>query len=167
MKKIVTIIFLIFLGIKLNAQAFHTYADTANYLIGQIENKKNFYIGKSFSVLYDSLKIKPVRVIPDDANMKETFGEELRFYFNNEEDFSKTHILIINWNTPPYNTIYPMFYPKENRVPIGDIINLYKPLIIKDIVVKDYTQDDPVDPNVVHAKVLPPLIPIGDSIPKQ
>ena len=169
MKKIVTIIFLIFLGIKLNAQAFHTHADTANYLIGQIGNKKNNYIGKPFSVLYDSLKVRPVYVIPNyggmNLNNQEDFGKTLDFEFNFESDFSKAHFIIVYWNAPPYNIIYPMFYPKENRAPIGDIINLYKPLIIKDIVVKDYTQDDPVDPNVVHVKVFPPLVPIDSTPP--
>ncbi|WP_234461997.1 hypothetical protein, partial [Pedobacter segetis] len=45
---------------NVKAQDLHSYADTANYLIHQIENKKNLYVGQPLSVLLDSLKIDPV-----------------------------------------------------------------------------------------------------------
>jgi hypothetical protein len=153
MKNLIIVILILTVSIKLSAQTFQAYADTANYLISRIENNKNYYIGKPFAVLYDSLKIKPVRVIPSyvdvNPNSQEDFGKDLRFNFNFEELFDKKHILIVTCPPPPYNIVYPMFYPIENSAPIGDIINLYKPLIIKDIVLKDYQQDDPVDPKIM------------------
>jgi hypothetical protein len=148
MKTFITAAFILLSGIKVNAQTFKTYADTANYLISRIENNKNYYIGKPFSVLYDSLKIKPVYVIPSfgntNPNDKQNFARDLRFEFNYEQDFSKAHSIVIKWNTPPpYNSIHPLLFPGINQpVNISAVVNLYKSLIVKDIILKDYAQDD-------------------------
>jgi hypothetical protein len=145
--------FVLLASIKINAQTFTTYADTANYLISQIENKKSQYIGKSFSVVYDSLKIKPVFAIAEYTSKKEDFGKVLRLYFNYlYRDFSKTHIFIVTFDScPPYNTLHSLLFPTANQpFDMSAVINLYKPLIIKDIVLKDYQQDDPVNPDVIQ-----------------
>lgn len=152
MKKIIIIALILLASIKVNAQTFTTYADTANYLISQIENKKSQYIGKPFSVLYDSVKIKPVFAIAEYTIKKEDFGKVLRLYFNYLfRDFSKTHILIISFNNcPPYNNLHPLLFPgADESMNMFAIINLYKSLIVKDIIVKDYQQDDPVNPHIM------------------
>jgi hypothetical protein len=99
MKNLIIVLFILTAIIKLSAQTFKTYADTANYLISRIENNRNYYIGKPFSVLYDSLKVKPVDVWLhySDMNLKDTvdFGKTLRFLFNYAEEFTGSHDLII------------------------------------------------------------------------
>ena len=65
--KIILIFFLtVFSAHTIKAQSYmqlKTYQDTANYLIHEIEMKKDKYEGKSFSTLLDDLKVKPKSII--------------------------------------------------------------------------------------------------------
>lgn len=149
MKKIILLL-IICLGLsKVKAQTFYNYADTANYLIHQIEDKKSLYVGKPLSILLDSLKINPVRsytaVVP-----KDNFGKKLYFEFNYERAFQKSHFIIVKFDTVPgYTQLFPLFFPTQGQEgTVQSIISTYNSFIIKDILVKDYTNDEPVNPNV-------------------
>ncbi|MBK0384548.1 hypothetical protein I5M32_16430 [Pedobacter sp. SD-b] len=150
MKKLIILLFVTASYTNVKAQDLHSYADTANYLIHQIENKKNLYVGQPLSVLLDSLKIDPVRSIPGAGMRKEDFGKDLRLYFNWERDFERKHFIIIEFNSvPEYTTLYPVFFPTIGQVgSLQSILSVYRPLIVKDVLVKDYTDDEPVNPDV-------------------
>ncbi len=112
MKKIIILLFICLGFAKAKAQTFHSYADTANYLIHEIENKKSLYIGQPLSVLLNSLKIKPVDVITGAVQQKSDFGKSIRIYFNYERDFSKKHIIILHFDTvPDYTQLFLLFFP--------------------------------------------------------
>jgi hypothetical protein len=145
MKVIIFTAIALFIGITSQCQALNSYADTSNYLINEIGAKKNLYIGKAFSVLLDSLKIKPVYLVNSFTGKDADFGRQLRFEFNTQRDFSKAHFIIVNFaSVPPYDTLFPILYP---GVGVGHdhnvVINTYKPLIVKNIIIKDYSNDDP------------------------
>mgnify|MGYP003575577653 CR=1 FL=1 len=134
-------------------QTFSTYADTANYLMHEIEAKRTQYVGNAFSILFDSLKIKPVRII-NAATSKADFGSRLLFEFNNQKSFSKAHFISITFeNVSPYEVLYPILYPGVNVDRNNDtIINTYKPFIIKSFVIKDYSKDEDPDPGILFMK---------------
>ncbi|MBK0384452.1 hypothetical protein I5M32_15915 [Pedobacter sp. SD-b] len=150
MKKLIILLFVTVSYTNVKAQDLHSYADTANYLIHQIENKKNLYVGQPLSVLLDSLKIDPVRSIAGAGMRKEDFGKDLRLYFNWERDFERKHFIIIEFNSvPEYTTLFPVFYPAIGQGgTLQSILLVYRPLIVKDVFVKDYTNDEPVNPDV-------------------
>jgi hypothetical protein len=145
MKVIIFTTIALFIGITSQCQALNSYADTSNYLINEIGAKKDFYIGKPFSVLFDNLKIKPVYIVNSYTDKDNDFGKQLSFEFNTQRDFSKSHFIIVNFaSVPAYDTLFPILYP---GVGVGHdhnvVINTYKPLIVKDIRIKDYSNDDP------------------------
>ncbi len=150
MKKIIILLFVCLGFVKAKAQTFHSYADTANYLIHEIENKKSLYVGQPLSVLLDSLKIQPADVINAGGQQKTTFGKTIIIYFNYERDFSKKHSIILDFDTvPDYAQLFPVFFPAAGGGgSLNDIIPVYKTLIVKDVVVKDYTSDEPKNPDV-------------------
>ncbi|WP_200588287.1 hypothetical protein [Pedobacter segetis] len=131
------------------AQDLHSYADTANYLIHQIENKKSLFVSQPLSVMMDSLKISPVEAITA-AMRKEDFGKELGLYFNWQDNFNRKHFIVVLFDSvPPYTTLFPVFYPAIGQGgSLQSILSVYRPLIIKDVLVKDYTDDEPVNPDV-------------------
>jgi len=136
---------------QVQAQTFATYADSANYLIHEIEAKKSLYVNKPFSVLLDSLKIQPVAVIEGTVK-KADFGKCLRFYFNYEREFNKKHFITIDFDSvPPYPTLFPIFYPPGGAdEDFNQILNIYRQLIVKDVSVKLYDQDEPRNPAVIY-----------------
>jgi len=151
MKKTIILSILAFGLAQVQAQTFTTYADSANYLIHEIEAKKSLYVNKPFSVLLDSLKIKPVAVTEGTVK-KADFGKRLNFDFNYQRDFNKSHFIIVYFDSvPPYPTLFPIFYPPGGAdEDFAQILNIYRPLIIKDILVKDYDQDEPRNPAVIY-----------------
>lgn len=92
MKTFVLSIVLMLFVAQSKSQVLITFADTANYLMN-IENKKANYISKSFSVLYDTLKVKPVWIITDDANVIPTFGKNYASFLIMKEHLKKTIFL--------------------------------------------------------------------------
>ena len=152
MKKITILLFICFGFAKAQAQTSTKYADTANYLIHQIENKKNVFVGKPLSVLLDSLKINPVDALNGSSTYKyqTDFGKTILLNFNHEREFSKSHIIKVDFNNvPSYSKLFPVFYPAAGGVgSIESIIDVYKTLIVKDVLVKDYTNDEPINPDV-------------------
>lgn len=148
MKKIIIIIVVCFGFTKLQGQTFIKYADTANYLIHEIENKKNLFVNQPLSVLLDSLKIQPVDAIAG-ARLKADFGKRIRFYFNHEQNFNKKHFIIVKFDTVPnYDQLFPVFYPAVGRASVQSIIAVYNTLIVKDVLVKDYMEDEPVNSDI-------------------
>jgi len=151
MKKTIILSILAFGLAQVQAQTFTTYADSANYLIHEIEAKKTLYINKTFSVLLDSLKIQPIGVT--EATIKtDDFGKRLIFHFNFERDFNKTHFATITFDSvPPYNVLRPIFYPPGGaNEDFNQILNIYRLLIVKDVSVKLYDQDEPRNPAVIY-----------------
>ena len=150
MKKIILIIILLVGSKGLSAQSYMnltTYQDTANYLIHEVEMKKNLFKNKPFQVLLDSLKVAPIQVI-EGSNKNEDLGKELIFDFNFESEFNNVHFIIVKFQSvPSYSTLYSVFYPKSNRN-LTQILNLYKTLIVTDVLVKDYTNDEPQRPGI-------------------
>jgi len=151
MKKTIILSILAFGLAQVQAQTFATYADSANYLIHEIEAKKSLYINKTFSVLLDSLKIQPVTVIECMAKQAD-FGKTLRFYFNYERDFEKTHFITVDFDSvPPYTTLYPVFHPGGGAdANLNQVFDIYRLLIVKDVSVKLYDQDEPRNPAVIY-----------------
>ncbi|MBK0384547.1 hypothetical protein I5M32_16425 [Pedobacter sp. SD-b] len=84
------------------------------------------------------------------GGVKEDFGKDLRLEFNLERNFNKAHFIVVEFNSvPPYNTLYPVFFPTIGQVgSLQSILSVYRSLIIKDVLVKDYTDDEPVNPDV-------------------
>ncbi|MBK0384451.1 hypothetical protein I5M32_15910 [Pedobacter sp. SD-b] len=150
MKKLILLVLILISFINVKAQDLHSYADTANYLIHQIENKKNLYVGQPLSVLLDSLKINPVKVIPEGGIREEDLGKDLRLEFNLERNFNKAHFIVVEFNSvPPYTTLFPVFYPGIGQQrSLQSVFSVYRPLIIKDVLVKDYNDDEPINPDV-------------------
>jgi hypothetical protein len=150
MKKIIILLSICLGFAKAQAQTFNNYADTANYLIHQIGNKKSLYVGKPLSVLLDSLKIQPVDATAGSGYLKSDFGKSVTFDFNIERPFVKAHFIIVDFETvPAYDQLFPVFFPPTGGLgSLQSIINIYKTLIIKDVVIKDYTEDEPVNPGV-------------------
>jgi hypothetical protein len=144
MKTVFILVAFVLLGLASKSQTLNSYADTSNYLINEIGAKKNLYIGKPFSVLFDSLKITPTYIV-NRSTEKKGFGKDLRFEFNMEREFSKAHFIIVKFvDVPVYDTLFPILYPgvgvaRDHNL----VINTYKPLIVKDIIIKDYSNDDP------------------------
>jgi len=131
----VIIMFFSFFSWSAEAQNFATFADTARYLMDEIAAKKSQYIGKPLSTLLDSLKISPARFgidwTPPADSLKGLSGI---LDFNFATEFERAHYLIIDWQNPlPWDAYAPAM-----RTSFQDLINLYKPIIIKDIAVKDY-----------------------------
>ncbi|WP_346237096.1 hypothetical protein ABDK00_012340 [Niabella insulamsoli] len=150
MKKVLTVIAFIILAAQIYAQTvFFTYQDTARYLMNEIEAKSNLYIGKPFSVLYDSLKLNPVTA-GNGLPQKDIFGKRVFFEFNYEREFEKAHYLIVDFeNVPPYNVLFPIFYPSQGQFgPLQSIVDTYKPLIVKDVVTKDYYAEPDWEPAI-------------------
>ncbi|PZP51217.1 MAG: hypothetical protein DI598_03735 [Pseudopedobacter saltans] len=149
MRKIILIVSAVLVSLVVKAQnvQFQSYEDTANYLTG-LEKNKSVYIDKPFSFFYNDLRIKPVRIIFNygGTNLKDKtdYGRSLRFYFNGEEDFSKKHFIILNWYTHPSSEqLYPLLFPGNGKPQdLNAIINLYMGHVLRDIIVKDYGQDD-------------------------
>jgi hypothetical protein len=133
------------------SQSFTTYADSANYLIHEIKANKSLYVNRPFSILLDSLKIQPVAVIEGTVK-KADFGKCLRFYFNYEREFNKKHFITIDFDSvPPYEVLRPIFYPPGGaNEDFNQILNIYRQLIVKDVSVKLYDQDEPRNPAVIY-----------------
>ncbi len=150
MKKIIILLFVCLGFAKAKAQTFHSYADTANYLIHEIENKKSLYVGQPLSTILDSLKIQPAYVITGATQQKTDFGKSIAIFFNREREFGKTHYIILHFDpVPAYAQLFPVFFPAAGGLgSLNDIIPVYKTLIVKDVVVKDYTSDEPKNPDV-------------------
>ncbi len=150
MKKIIILLFICLGFAKAKAQTFHSYADTANYLIHEIENKKSLYVGQPLSVLLSSLKIQPVYVLTGASQQKTDFGKVILLYLNHEREFQKTHTIIVVFDTvPDYAQLLPVFFPAAGgRGSLQDIVAVYQTLTVKDVQVKDYTNDEPVNPDV-------------------
>ncbi|MBK0384446.1 hypothetical protein I5M32_15885, partial [Pedobacter sp. SD-b] len=126
MKKLIILLFVTASYTNVKAQDLHSYADTANYLIHQIENKKNLYVGQPLSVLLDSIRVNPVDALAG-GGVKEDFGKKLRLYFNWEYDFNRKHFIIIKFDSvPSYNTLYPVFFPTIGQVgSLQSILSVY------------------------------------------
>jgi hypothetical protein len=147
MKKTVLLLLICFGFAKVKAQTFNNYADTANYLIHEIENKKSLFVNKPLSVLLDSLKIPPVHAIASGVDPS-GFGKRVRFFLNLHREFNKTHFMIVKFQAvPAYAQLFPVFYPAVGQLgTIQRIIAVYNTLIVTDVLVKDYTNDEPVNP---------------------
>jgi len=137
---------------KVKAQTFNNYADTANYLIHEIENKKTLFVNKPLSVLLDSLKMQPVHAIGNGLQRKTNFGKTVSFYFNLERAFDKKHFITVDFDSvPPYAQLFPVFYPAVGQLgSITSIIAIYNTLIVKDVGVKHYSDDEPVNPAIQY-----------------
>lgn len=153
MKKI--IIFIILLaGAKItSAQEYmqlKTYQDTANYLIHEVEMKKKLYINKPLSVLLDSLKVKPIFTIVSYAKPNHAdYNKVIYLDFNVTGDFNKQHYIIVDFVTAPKETQLKNGY--NDRFTVDgqqEILNLYKPLLVKDVYVKNYQDEDPIRPGI-------------------
>lgn len=153
MKKLIFILFL-FVGIKnssaQNYMLLKTYQDTANYLIHEIEMKKNLCKTKPLSALLDSLKVKPIFTIVSYAKPNHAdYNKVLIIDFNVTDDFNQQHYIIVDFVTAPNETQLKSAY--NNRFSVEgqqEILNLYKPLLVKDVKVKNYQDDDPIRPGI-------------------
>lgn len=131
----------------------NTYQDTANYLIHEIQMKKNNYIGKPFSLLLNDLKIKPKNIIIGNwmggTHGKEKFGISFTLDFNYEREFEKSHFISVDFDNVPidFNTLYSLYFPSEKR-DINKIFDLYRNVIVKRVGVKLYMQDEPPRPGI-------------------
>ena len=150
MKKIIILLLFSFCLNKVKAQTFSNYADTANYLIHKIENKKTLFVGKPLSVLLDSLKIQPVDAYSGNSTSKgDAFGKRIFFEFNHKKKFEKSHFIIVHFVNPPvYTQAFPLFFPTVGRGSLQNIIGVYNSLVVQDVQVKDYKDDEPVNPGV-------------------
>ena len=141
MKQFFTIVSAVFFFTTARAQITpSTYQDTVNYLNTEIVAKKNLYIGKQFSVLLNNLKIKPVRLSLDMTTPADSLkGRVSALYFNYSTVFKSQHYIIIDWQNPiPWSVFSPVFY----KMTYQEQIDYYKDIIIKDIDIKDYSQND-------------------------
>jgi hypothetical protein len=151
MKKLIILIIISFGFGKLKAQTFSTYADTANYLIHEIEYKKSLFVNKPFSVLLDSLKIQPVHAA-NGILERSNFGKSVGFYFNLERAFDKKHFITVDFDSvPAYAQLFPEFYPAVGQLgTIQSVVNIYYNLIVKNVGVKRYTDDEPVKTGIQY-----------------
>jgi len=152
MKKSIILLLICLSFAKVKAQTFTNYADTANYLIHEIENKKSLFVNKPLSVLLDSLKMQPVHAIGSGLQGKTNFGKSVSFCFNLQRSVDKQHFIIVDFDSvPPYAQLFPVFYPAVGQLgTIQSIIAVYNTLIVTNVLVKDYTNDEPVKTGIQY-----------------
>ncbi len=137
------VIGIITISLVKNAKAQAGVPDTLAYLQSIVVNKAQF-VGQSFSVLLDSLKIQvkyfhPICSIHYDKN-KET-STHFSFYFPQDglDDFYLTYpCLAIYWQTPLNNIQSDALWENNNGGEwTTSVVNFYANGIIKDIRIRE------------------------------
>ncbi|GEM_PF-1636753 len=143
---LIVVITAILLSKAQHAQTVVIYADTAHYLINQIERKKALFIGKPFSVLIDSLKLKPVDFSIGSNGLIKKNGKY--FYLKLEEkQRAESPFIIVGFDSiPEYDKIFPFFPTDSGVVRLQRVLDACRTLIVTQLSVSVYQEEKNIFP---------------------
>ena len=130
-----------FLGKIVFAQTFSTYADTANYLMHEIGEKRSQYIGNSFSVLIDSLKLKPVDFSIGSNGFNNNKGKYFYLKLEDKQRIESPFIIVGFDSIPDYDKILPLFRSDSGIARLQRVLNAFRPLAVAQLSISIYQKE--------------------------